>query len=69
MIFVPLVAIIILALIAVAWNPIFALVLFAIFFVGYLVWVGMSRRADQGEAQTGSAAQPARKSSQGRIPR
>ena len=68
MIFIPLVAIILLGLIAVAWNPIFALVLFAIFFVGYLIWVGMSRRAEQAEAQAGSSAKPARKSPQGRIP-
>ncbi|MGD9735605.1 MAG: hypothetical protein AB7V58_08365 [Solirubrobacterales bacterium] len=68
MIFLPLVAIIVLGLLAVAWNPIFALALLAIFFVGYLIWVGMSRRTEQAEAQTGSGAKPARKSSQGRIP-
>lgn len=68
MIFVPLVAIIALGLVAVAWNPIFALILFAIFFVGYLLWVGMSRRAEQNEAQAGSGAKPARKSPQGRLP-
>jgi threonine/homoserine/homoserine lactone efflux protein len=68
MIFIPLVVLIFLALIAVAWNPIFALVLFAIFFVGYLIWVGMSRRAERAEAQAGSSAKPARKSPQGRIP-
>lgn len=39
-----------------------------IFFAGYLVWVGMSRRAEQAEAQTGSSANPVRKSPQGRIP-
>lgn len=68
MIFIPLVALIVLALIAVAWSPIFALALFAIFFVGYLVWVGMSRRAERAEAQTGSGAKPARKGPEGRIP-
>ena len=68
MIFIPLVVIIFLALIAVAWNPIFAAIAFAIFFVGYMIWVGMSRRAEQAEAQTGSSAKPARKSPQGRIP-
>jgi threonine/homoserine/homoserine lactone efflux protein len=68
MIFVPLVAIIFLGLLAVAWNPIFALALFVIFFVGYMVWVGMSRRAEQAEAQAGSSAKPARKSPQGRMP-
>jgi threonine/homoserine/homoserine lactone efflux protein len=68
MIFIPLAAIIFFGLIAVAWSPIFALGLFAIFFVGYLIWVGMSRRAEQAEAQTGSGAKPARKSPQGRMP-
>ena len=68
MIFIPLVVIIFLALVAVAWNPIFALILFVIFFIGYLIWVGMSRRAEQAEAQAGSSAKPARKSPQGRIP-
>ena len=68
MIFIPLIVIIFLGLVAVAWNPIFALIAFAIFFVGYMVWVGMSRRAEQAEAQTGSSAKPARKSPQGRIP-
>jgi threonine/homoserine/homoserine lactone efflux protein len=68
MIFIPLVVMIFLALVAVAWSPIFALAAFAIFFVGYLIWVGMSRRAEQAEAQTGSSAKPARKSPQGRIP-
>jgi positive regulator of sigma E activity len=44
---VPLIAIIVLALIAVAWSPIFALVIFAILFVLYLAYVGLSRRSDQ----------------------
>jgi disulfide bond formation protein DsbB len=68
MIFIPLVVLIFLALVAVAWNPIFALVAFAIFFVGYMIWVGISRRAEQAEVQTGSGARPAKRSPQGRIP-
>jgi len=39
--------IILLALIAVAWSPIFALVLFAIGFVGFLAFVAMKPRADE----------------------
>jgi len=44
---IPLVAIILLALVAVAWSPIFAVVIFAIFFGLFLAYVGLSRRADQ----------------------
>jgi len=44
---IPLAAIVILALIAVAWSPIFALVIFAILFALFLGYVGVSRRADQ----------------------
>jgi positive regulator of sigma E activity len=51
---IPLVAIILLALVAVAWSPIFAVVIFAIFFVLFLAYVGLSRRADQ-EATTPEA--------------
>ena len=39
--------IIILALIAVAWSPIFALVIFAIGFVAFLAYAGMKPRADE----------------------
>jgi hypothetical protein len=45
---VPLIVIILLAIVAVAWSPIFAVVIFAIFFVLFLAYVGFSRRADQG---------------------
>lgn len=44
---IPLVLIVLLALIAVAWSPIFALVLFAIGFVAFLAYAGVSRRADE----------------------
>jgi hypothetical protein len=44
---IPLVAIVFLALIAVAWSPFFALVIFAILFILFLGYVGVSRRADQ----------------------
>ncbi|HET9184583.1 MAG TPA: hypothetical protein VFN82_00455 [Solirubrobacterales bacterium] len=44
---IPIVFIVILALIAVAWSPIFALILFAIGFVAFLAFVGASRRADE----------------------
>jgi hypothetical protein len=44
---IPIVLIILLALIAVAWSPIFALVFFAIGFVVFLGYVGLSRRADE----------------------
>lgn len=44
---IPLIAIGLLALIAVAWSPIFAVIIFAIGFVAFLVYAGMSRRADQ----------------------
>jgi Flp pilus assembly protein TadB len=44
---IPLLAIVFLALIAVAWSPIFALVIFAILFAFFLAYVGLSRRADQ----------------------
>ena len=40
-------AVILLALIATAWSPIFALVIAAILFVLFLGYVGMSRRADE----------------------
>lgn len=45
---VPLIAVILLAIVAVAWSPIFAVIVFAIVFVLFLAYVGLSRRADQG---------------------
>jgi len=44
---IPIVVIAVLALIAVAWSPLFALVVFVPAFIAFLVYVGMSRRADQ----------------------
>ena len=42
---IPLAVILVLAMIAVAWSPIFALILFGIFFALFLGYVGLSRRA------------------------
>jgi hypothetical protein len=44
---IPIALIVILALIAVAWSPIFALIVFAIAFVAFLAYVGMKPRADE----------------------
>jgi len=44
---IPLALIILIALIAVAWSPIFALVFFVIGFVAFLAYAGASRRADE----------------------
>lgn len=44
---IPIVLIIVLALIAVAWSPIFALIIFAIAFVAFLAFVAMRPRADE----------------------
>jgi uncharacterized membrane protein len=53
---VPLIAIVMLALVAVAWSPIFAVIAFAIFFVFFLVYVGLARRADQVSGTPGARA-------------
>jgi hypothetical protein len=44
---IPIVVIVVLALIAVAWSPLFALIIFVPAFVAFLAYVGMTRRADQ----------------------
>ncbi|HEU4735897.1 MAG TPA: hypothetical protein VFS48_02575 [Solirubrobacterales bacterium] len=44
---IPLAVIIVLALIAVAWSPIFALIIAVPAFLLFLAYVGMSRRADE----------------------
>ena len=44
---IPIVVLVILALIAVAWTPLFALIFFVIFMIGFFAYVGMSRRADE----------------------
>jgi len=66
---IPLVAIILLALVAVAWSPIFAMVIFAIFFVLFLAYVGLSRRADQegGTPEARAAEQGRREEAETRI--
>jgi ABC-type transport system involved in cytochrome bd biosynthesis fused ATPase/permease subunit len=52
---VPLMVIILLAIVAVAWSPIFAVIIFAIVFALFLAYVGLSRRADQGAVATPEA--------------
>ena len=44
---IPVVLIVLLALVAVAWSPIFALIFSAIGFVAFLAYAGLSRRADE----------------------
>ena len=53
---IPLVVLVVLALIAVAWSPIFALIIAVPAFVLFLAYTGMSRRADEKvKAPTGPA--------------
>jgi hypothetical protein len=47
MYFIPLALILLIALIAVAWSPIFALIIAVPAFALFLAYVGMSRRADE----------------------
>jgi hypothetical protein len=44
---IPIALIILLALIAVAWSPIFALIIFVIGFIAFLAYAASSRRADE----------------------
>ena len=44
---IPLITILVLGLLAVAWNPIFALIAFAIFMAGFFVFIGLRPRADE----------------------
>jgi len=44
---IPLALIIVLALIAVAWSPIFALIVFVLGFVAFLAYAAMRPRADE----------------------
>jgi hypothetical protein len=53
---IPIALIVILALIAVAWSPLFALVIFVPAFIVFLAYVGMNRRADQKIATPQAAA-------------
>jgi hypothetical protein len=66
---IPLVAIVILALVAVAWSPIFAVVIAAVLFLFFLIYVGMSRRADQtiGTPEARAAERGRREESETRI--
>jgi predicted membrane-bound mannosyltransferase len=67
---VPLIVLILLAAVAVAWSPIFALVAFAIFFALFLAYVGVSRRADQtavGTPEARAAARGRREEAETRI--
>jgi hypothetical protein len=44
---VPLIVLIVIALIATAWTPIFGVIIFVVGFVLFLAYVGLSRRSDQ----------------------
>jgi positive regulator of sigma E activity len=44
---IPLILLVLIGIIAVAWTPIFAVIFFVIFLVGFFAYVGMSRRADE----------------------
>lgn len=44
---IPLVLLILLAVVAVAWSPVFAVVIAAIGFVAFLAYVGLRPRADE----------------------
>ncbi len=53
---VPIIILVLLAIVAVAWSPIFAVILAAIAFVAFLAIVGLRPRADEKiEPPTGSA--------------
>lgn len=53
---VPIVVLVLLAVIAVAWSPLFALIVFVPLFIAFLVYVGSRPRADERiEPPTGSA--------------
>jgi hypothetical protein len=47
MYFIPIALIVILALIAVAWSPIFALIFFVVGFVAFIGYAAMKPRADE----------------------
>lgn len=44
---IPLIVLIVMALIAVAWSPIFALIIAVPAFILFLAYIGISRRADE----------------------
>jgi hypothetical protein len=66
---IPLIAIVLLAIVAVAWSPIFAVVIFAIFFALFLAYAGLSRRADEegGTPEARAAEQGRREEAETRI--
>ena len=52
---VPIIVLVLLAIVAVAWSPVFAVVFACVGFVGFLAYVGLRPRADQkAEPPTGS---------------
>jgi hypothetical protein len=53
---IPLVLLVLLAVVAVAWSPIFAVVFAAIGFVAFLAYAGLRPRADEGVAPPTPAA-------------
>lgn len=53
---IPIVILVLLAIVAVAWSPIFAVIFAAVAFLGFLAIVGLRPRADEKiEPPTGSA--------------
>lgn len=53
---IPLILIVFLAVVAVAWSPIFAVLIAAVGFMVFLLYVGVSRRADQTVGPPGARA-------------
>jgi hypothetical protein len=44
---IPVIVVIVLAMTAVAWSPIFAVIIAVPLFIAFLAYVGLSRRADE----------------------
>jgi Flp pilus assembly protein TadB len=44
---IPLAVLLVLGLVAVAWNPIFALIAFVLFMLGFFAFIGLRPRADE----------------------
>lgn len=57
MYFIPLVLLAVVLLIALAWAPIFAAVIFVVGFAIFLIWVGLRRRSDEQAPGSNVAAQ------------
>jgi hypothetical protein len=64
---IPIVLIVLLALIAVAWSPIFALIFFVIGFGAFLAYAGFNRRADERLAPPERPGRQPQHESQGRT--